>query len=264
MPESDEDLTRFAAEGAPSLPPGGTGFVDHETARVWYGVYGSGAPVVLLHGAFDNSEDWGYQVPALLAAGHRAVLVDSRGRGRSTLGGRPLSFSLLAGEVVAVLDALGLGRAAVVGWSDGAVIGLTLAMTRPDRVSRLFAFGVAAHLDGLKDFEPSPILGRVFTRAKADYARLSPEPDGFEAMAARVNHLDEVEPVYTREQLASIAVPVTIAQGEHDEFVRPEHSDYLVATIPGARKVLLPGTGHFAMLQRPDDFNRALLEFLAS
>ena len=261
----DDDLTRFEREGAPPLPAGGDqGVLEHDGARIWYGSYGSGPPVVLLHGAFDNSEDWGFQVPALVAGGYRPVLIDSRGRGRSTLGPQPLSFALLAAEVVAVMTALGIEAPAVVGWSDGVVIGLELAITHPDRIRRLFAFGVAADLGGLKDFEPSPILNRVFSRAQRDYARLSPEPGNFEIMAAEVNRLDEAEPNYTADQLKGIQVPIAIVRGEHDEFVRPEHSRYLAASIPGARLIELQGVSHFAMLQRPDDFSRALLDFLAA
>ena len=217
----------------------------------------------MLHGALDNSEDWGYQAAPLVLAGHRVILIDSRGRGRSTLGTEPLSIALLTEEVVAVLDHLGVERPAVVGWSDGAVIALTLAINHGDRAGSVFAFGVAADPSGLKEFDPgSPLLPRVFACARRDYARLAPEPEKFALMAEQVNSLDEIEPRYSAAQLASIRVPVTIALGEHDEFIRPEHAGYLVATIPGARRVDLPGVSHFAMLQRPDAFNRALLEFL--
>lgn len=259
----DDDLIHFAAEGAPPLPAGGeAGYVDWEGARIWYGLYGRGSPVVLLHGSFDNSQDWGYQVRALTEAGYSAITIDSRGRGRSTLGTKPLTFELLAGEVLAVLDALAIDRSAFVGWSDGAIIALTLAMTRPARVGAVFAFGVIADLGGLKEFEPSPVLDRAFGRAKRDYARLAPAPDSFGTMAREVNRMDESEPNYSARDLVRIRAPVAIVMGEKDEFVRPEHTDYLAAAIPNAERVILPGVSHFAMLQRPDEFNRAMLAFL--
>lgn len=264
MPEPDPDLIRFEAEGAPALHDGEAGHVEYEGARIWFGSYGSGPAVVLLHGAFDNSEDWGYQVPALTAAGYRVIAIDSRGRGRSTLGPQPLTFALLSEEALRVLDTLGLEQAAFVGWSDGGVIALELAMRHPERVKRVFAFGVAADLTGLKEFEQTPLLDRVFGRAKRDHARLSPEPEGFAATAAQVNRLDETEPNYSAAELAGIRVPITVVRGEQDEFIRPEHTEYLAATIPGARHVILPGVSHFAMLQRPDDFNRAVLDFLGA
>ena len=265
----DDDLTRFEAEGAPPLPPGRSGQVEHRGARVWYGDFGpeeaggqARNPAVLLHGSFDNSDDWGHQVAALVAAGRRVIAVDSRGRGRSTLGPETLTFELLATEVLAVLDSLGVGRADLVGWSDGAIIALQLAMTRPERVGRVFAFGVVGDLGGLKEFEFRPILGRVFARARRDHARLSPEPGGWEAMAQEVNRLDETEPNFSPDDLGRIRAPVAIVLGENDEFIRPEHADQLARAIPGAIRVTLPGVSHFAMLQRPAEFNRALLDFL--
>ena len=85
MDPHDDDLIRFEAEGALPLPATpDQGHVDHDGARIWYAAYGAGPTVILLHGGLGNSGNWGYQVPALVAAGHRAVLVDTRGHGRST------------------------------------------------------------------------------------------------------------------------------------------------------------------------------------
>ena len=116
MPHIDDDLRHFALHGAAPRPAGGEeGHVEFATARIWYASYGSGEAVVLLHGAFDNGEDWGYQIPALVASGHRAILVDNRGRGRSTLGTQTLSYELMADEVLAVMDTLGISKFSVVG-----------------------------------------------------------------------------------------------------------------------------------------------------
>ena len=218
---------------------------------------------MLLHGAFDNSEDWGYQVPALVASGHRAILIDNRGRGRSTLGTESLVVRADGGR-----SGRGDGRAgdckfSVVGWSDGATIGLILAMKHSSRVSNVFAFGGSMDLGGVKDVDPSmPILGLVFGRAKKDYARLSPEPGAFDVMRKAVSHMMQTQPNYTAPELAAIRTRVAIAVGANDEFIKPEHTAYLVRTIPGARLISLPNVSHFAMMQRPDDFNRAMLDFL--
>ena len=260
----DDELRRFAADGAAPLPAADAqGCVEHDTARIWYGVYGSGPPVILLHGAFDNSEDWGYQVAALVDAGFRAVTIDNRGRGRSTLGTKPLSYGLQAAEVLAVMDALDLDCAAIVGWSDGAIIALTLAMTSPSRVDRVFAFGTAMDQSGLKDVSmDNPLLGRVFGRAKQDYARLSPVPEAFEATANALSPMHATEPNHTAAELATIQTRVAVVLGEFDEFVTMEHADYLARQIPGAERIILPGVSHFALLQRPGEFNNAMLAFL--
>ena len=128
MASHDDDLARFEAEGAAPLPVTAEhGYVEHEGARIWYASYGAGAPVILLHGGLGNSGNWGYQVPVLVERGYRAVLIDSRGHGRSTRDARPYSYELMASDVVAVMDALGVERAAMVGWSDGACTALILA-----------------------------------------------------------------------------------------------------------------------------------------
>ena len=159
----DEDLSHYAAHGTPPLPtPVRELRVSHAGASIWCGVYGEGAPVLLLHGAFNQAADWSRQIAALTAAGYGAIAIDNRGRGRSTLGAEPLSYALEAEEVLAVMDALELPAAAIVGWSDGAIIGLTLAMRHPQRVGRVFAFGTVMHLDGLKPLDmDDPVLGRM-------------------------------------------------------------------------------------------------------
>ena len=80
----DDDLGRFEAEGAAPLPvTNDQGYIENEGTRLWYASYGSGAPVILLHGGLGHSGNWGYQVPALVSAGYRVILIDSRGHGRS-------------------------------------------------------------------------------------------------------------------------------------------------------------------------------------
>ncbi len=86
------------------------GFLEHDGARIWYATYGSGYPVILLHGGLGNSGNWGYQVPALTQSGYRAIVIDSRGHGRSTRDARPYSYDLMAGDVLAVMDALHLDK----------------------------------------------------------------------------------------------------------------------------------------------------------
>jgi pimeloyl-ACP methyl ester carboxylesterase len=129
MHASDDDLTRFEAEGATPLPAASEeAYVQNDGARIWYATYGSGAPVVLLHGGLGHSGNWGYQLPALVDAGYRGVLIDSRGHGHSTRDARPYSYELMASDVLGVMDSLGLQQAALVGWSDGACTALIVAM----------------------------------------------------------------------------------------------------------------------------------------
>src|SRR5712691_5580039 len=101
---------------------------------------GSGSPVILLHGGMGHSGNWGYQVPALVGTGYRAVLIDSRGHGRSTRDARPYTYELMASDVLAVMDALHIEKADLVGWSDGACAALILASKAPMRVAGVLFF----------------------------------------------------------------------------------------------------------------------------
>jgi pimeloyl-ACP methyl ester carboxylesterase len=97
MQEHDDDLLKFEADGAAPLPVADDqGYVEHDGARIWYAAFGAGAPVVLLHGGLGHSGNWGCQVPALVERGYRAVVIDSRGHGRSTRDERPYSYELMA------------------------------------------------------------------------------------------------------------------------------------------------------------------------
>jgi pimeloyl-ACP methyl ester carboxylesterase len=258
----DDELKKFETQGALPLPsPSDVGYIENDGARLWYGVYGSGAPVILLHGGLGHSGNWGYQVPALVEAGCRAVLMDSRGHGRSTRDERPFSYELMASDVLALMDALHLETAALVGWSDGACTALILAAKSPSRVAGVFFFACNMDPSGLKAFEVTPALNRCFARHAKDYKELSATPERFETFVEDVSLMGRTQPNFSAQDLANIMVPVTVAQSEHDEFIKREHADYLARTIPGAKFVLLNNVSHFAPLQRPDLFNAAILKF---
>lgn len=260
----DDDLRAFEANGAAPLPVAAQeSYVEHDGARIWYAGHGSGRPVILLHGGLGQSGNWGYQVPALVRSGYRAVLIDSRGHGRSTRDARPFSYELLASDVLAVMDEIGLDNAALVGWSDGACVALILGAHTPARVAGVFFFGCTMDPGGTKDLEPSPIVDRCFRRHAQDYARLSATPDQFEAFCAAVGLMQKTQPNYSAADLAHIRVPVAVVQSERDEFITHEHAEYLARVIPRAELTILAGVSHFAPLQRPEQFNGAIRAFLA-
>lgn len=263
MDSYDDDLIRFEAEGAAPLPDADLqGYLEHDGARIWYAVYGTGMPVILLHGGLGHSGNWGYQVPTLVRNGYRAVLIDSRGHGRSTRDERPYTYELMASDVLVVLDTLQIKDAAFVGWSDGAVIALILAKQTPARVAGVFYFACNMDPNGTKKFELTPIIQRCISRHVKDYAELSLTPDQFDELSEAVGLMQRTQPNYSAEQLAQIRVPVAIVHSEHDEFIKREHAEYLARTIPNAEFIFLPDVSHFAPLQRPEQFNAVLLAFL--
>jgi pimeloyl-ACP methyl ester carboxylesterase len=172
-------------------------------------------------------------------------------------------YELMASDVLAVMNSLRLEKAAVVGWSDGACIALVLAMQTPARVAGVFFFGCNMDPSGTKEIAwPNPILNRCLGRHAKDYDRLSATPGQFKEFSEAVGQMMKTQPNYSARDLADIRVPVSIVQSEHDEFIKPEHAEYLARSIPAAQLILLPGVSHFAPLQRPDQFNTVLRSFL--
>jgi pimeloyl-ACP methyl ester carboxylesterase len=219
--------------------------------------------VILLHGGLGHSGNWGYQVPALVRNGYRVVLIDSRGHGRSTRDARPYTYELMASDVSAVMDALRIEKAGLVGWSDGACTALILASKTSARIAGVFFFACNMDPSGAKQItELSPILKRCISRHSQDYKKLSTTPDQFDVFSRAVGLMQRTQPNYSANDLARINAPVAIAHSEHDEFIIREHAEYLARSIPNAEFIYLPGVSHFAPLQRSKQFNSAMLAFL--
>jgi pimeloyl-ACP methyl ester carboxylesterase len=259
----------FATERWQTLPPtpapvpGETkGIADVNGIHLFYATIGAGKPVVLLHGGLANCDYWGNQVRAL-APHHQVILVDSRGHGRSSRSKAPFGYDLMTDDVVALLDHLHIARADIVGWSDGAIIGIDMALRHRDRVGRVFAFGANTNLAGLnQNVEQNPNFAAFVKRAADDYKRLSPTPTEFDAFNAQISHMWDSQPSWTDAQLKTVTTPILIADGDHDEGIKLDHTVYMARTIPNAGLLILPNASHFAFLQDPALFNTAMLEFI--
>jgi pimeloyl-ACP methyl ester carboxylesterase len=194
---------------------------------------------------------------------HTVILVDSRGHGRSTRDQRPYGYDLMADDVVGLLDTLHIAKADVVGWSDGGILGLDLALRHPHRIGRIFAFAANTVTSGVQEgVEKNPTFARFIARAGREYAKLSPTPKDYHAFVAQISKMWETEPNWTDAQLRSIKAKVLVVDGDHDEAIKRGHTEYIAATIPGAGLLILPNTSHFAFLQDPSRFNAAMLHFL--
>ncbi|WP_316195541.1 MULTISPECIES: alpha/beta hydrolase [unclassified Bradyrhizobium] len=235
--------------------------------KIYYRVYGQapqqgGTPVILLHGGLANADYWGHQVEAL-APHHMVVVIDSRGHGRSTRDARAYGYDLMADDVVALMDELKIAKADIVGWSDGGIIGLDLALRHKDRVGKVFAFAANSVTSGVKDgVEKNPTFAAFIERAGHEYRSNSATPNAYEDFVAQISKMWAEQPNWSDAQLQSITSPVWIVDGDHDEAIKREHTEYLAATIPHAGLLILPNTSHFAFLQDPELFNAAMLRFL--
>ena len=168
----------------------------------------------------------------------------------------------MASDVLAVMDAIHLERAGLVGWSDGACTALVLASKAAARVAGVFFFACNMDPSGTKEVEFTPTLQRCFGRHVKDYARLSATPDQFDEFSEAIGLMQRTQPNYSANDLAQISIPVAIIHSEQDEFIKREHAEYLARSIPNAELIDLPGVSHFAPLQRPQQFNTAILRFL--
>lgn len=259
----------FAGERWQSLPPtpapvagAQAGYAEVNGIRLYYSKLGHGSPVVLLHGGLGNADYWGLQAKAL-AARHTVISVDSRGHGRSTRDARPYGYDLMADDVIAQLDQLKIPRADFVGWSDGAILGLDLAMRYPQRVGKVFAYAANTQTSGVKEgVENNPTFAAYIERAGQEYTRLSPTPKEYPAFVEQIGHMWASQPNWSDADLAKIKTPVLIVDGDHDEAIKREHTEYMAQAIPGAGLLILPNVSHFAFLQDPGLFNAALEHFL--
>jgi pimeloyl-ACP methyl ester carboxylesterase len=260
--------SRLVLPPTPSLP---LGTIDKHlqigSARIWYAEWGNvatGEAVLLLHGGLGNSNYFGNLIPALVSRGYHVIAMDSRGQGRSTRSLQHITYHLMATDVIALLDALKIERVDLIGWSDGGNIGLDVAVDHPDRLRRLFVYGANSNSSALIDgFQRAPAYAAYAQRVRQEYAALAPVPSDWDAFNADIDKMWETLPNFTRQQLHSIRVPTTIADGQYDELFKPEHPRYIASAIPNARLVILPNEGHFAILQDPAVFNAAVLTFLA-
>ena len=246
----------------PALPtPQATGHAAVNGVSIWYATFGSGPPVVLLHGGLANSNYWGHQIP-VLAQKHQVIVMDSRGHGRSTRDSQPYGYDLMASDVIGLMDYLGVAKAAIVGWSDGAILGLDLAMKHPGRVSRLFAFAANSDPSGVKDVAKSPVFNQFIARAEKEYGALSATPRQYKKFVEEISTMWATQPHWTVEQLRTIKVPTWIVDADHDEAIFRENTELMAREIPNAGLLLQPEVSHFSMLQDPDQFVADVLRFL--
>lgn len=263
MPKSTLKAWQIIPE-TPSLPKTGKmGYVPINKANIWYAEYGTGSSVVLLHGGLVNSNYWGKLVSVLQKKYH-VIVIDSRWHGRSTLGTTKLSYSLMANDVLHVLDFLNVKSAAIIGWSDGANIGLEIAIHHPDRITKLFALGGNSSPDATLDVTESPSFDSFSKRIEKEYLVLSPTPslDNFRILCKLVEKMWVTEPSFSTEMLKKISAPTWIVTGDHDEAIKRSNSEFMAATIPSAGLLIEPNAGHFVFLQYPGKFNDDVLHFL--
>jgi pimeloyl-ACP methyl ester carboxylesterase len=254
------DLPRARESGYVNLSSG----VD-----IWYGQFGAPlkesikhhfSPILFLHGGFANSQYFGQQISALIKDRKRSTVIsiDSRMQGRSTGLDQPITYELMRQDVVGVLDHFNIPSATVVGWSDGGIIGLDLAINAPSRLDRLFAFGATYSPANINaSIGNSPVWSDYVSRVEEEYAELSPTPGGFAELSRKINELFSELPNYTQSDMAKIpnqyqdcegAPLIWIVDGADEEAVNRDVPTTLHNWIPASGLVILPSSSHFALV----------------
>ena len=224
--------------------------IDH-----YYVEKGKGTPIILLHGNGESSDYFKGQIDEFSGQYHVYAL-DTRGHGRTPRGDKPFTIRQFADDLLGFMDRHQIGKAHLLGFSDGGNTAMVFAIRHPDRVDRLILNGANLNADGVKRSTQIPIeigyrIARRFS-ARSDSARRNAEMLGL-----MVN-----DPDVSPEDLAGIRAKTLVIAGTRD-MIREEHTRMIAECIPDSRLVFLKGT-HFIANRHPGEFNRAVLDFLRS
>jgi pimeloyl-ACP methyl ester carboxylesterase len=241
-----------------------SGMAPVNDIEMYYATYGDPAnpALLLLHGGLGNADYFVNQIP-VFSEKYYVIAADSRGHGRSTMSEQQIGYALMASDVLALLDYLEIEAVNLVGWSDGGIIGLDIAINHPDRLIKLVAYGANYNPSGVRtDVGESERFNQYIEMAAGDYVKLSPTPDGFDAFLANIGNMWATEPNLTPEQLGSITTPTLILDGMLEEAIYVEHALEMAKLIPTADLLLMSGIGHFAMWDKTEEFNHIVLDYL--
>lgn len=223
------------------------------------------APIIFLHGGLGSARSWGHQVE-FFSKNYRVITPESRGQGRSTDSNAPLTYHLMAEDMIRLMDKLKIPSAYIVGWSDGGNIGIDMAIHHPARVKKLVAYGANINPTGLQNHFLEYL--RTVTPEKmqrdngSDYLALSSHPEKLPIIAEKIRKMWLAEPQFTPAQLAKITTPTLVMDGAQEELIRVDHAQEIAAAIPNAKLMMLPNVGHYATFKTPKLWNDAVADFL--
>ena len=245
----------------------------------WYTVQGAGnETVLLLHGGLSNSDAMLDSIGGPLGERRRVTAFDRRGHGRTADTPEAFHYESMVDETIAFIEHIG-GPVHIVGWSDGGIVGLLLALRRPELVGRLVAIGTNYHWNVLPDLPGAAAAdeGGVDVTPEAEsgdsgivalmaaaYAERSPDgPDHFAVVAEKGFHLFGIEPELTAEDLARVSVPVLVMAAD-DDLIPLSHTAAFFAGLPEAQLAIVPGASHGLPIEHPQEVVGLIERFLRS
>jgi pimeloyl-ACP methyl ester carboxylesterase len=248
----------------PAMPAAvSSGYAPVNGIQMYYATYGAGEPILLIHGGLGHADIWANQV-AEMSKTNLVIVADSRGHGRSSRNEQPYGYDLMASDYLALMDFLKVSKVDLVGWSDGGIIGLDIALSHPERLNHLFAQAANVTVDGVNpDVMNNKTFAGYIDRMGKDYEKMSKTPNQYNAFVDQISKMWATQPAWTKEQLATIKTPTAIVQGDHDEAILLKHTEYMASVIPGSKLIILKDASHFAMLQDPAGYTKAAMDFFA-
>lgn len=222
--------------------------------NMYYETYGAGAPLLMIHGNGGSISNFMYQVPYFSKA-YKVIVADSRAQGKSVDTGDSLSYEMMADDFNALLDTLHLDSCFVIGWSDGGIDGLLLAMRHPDKVKKLAVTGANLWPDTTA---VDPIIYDWAMKYNASFKKLKQTPEI--RNNSKVAHLLSYEPHITTGQLKKIKCPTLVIGGDHD-VILPKHTLLIAESIPRSYLWIVPNSGHSTPIYYKDQFNEVVNNF---
>jgi pimeloyl-ACP methyl ester carboxylesterase len=230
----------------------------------WVEDRGAGAEtVVLLHGGMSNSDLLLDAFGDQLTEYFRVVAFDRRGHGYTADTSAPFHYEDMAAETIGVLEQVVGGRVHLVGWSDGGIVGLVVAMRSPELVDRLVVIGTNFHYDGVLPLEleeDSPVAAQLF---EAYVARSPDGPDHFGDVFQKFLVMTTTEPTLGSGDVATITAPTLVMVGD-DDLPRLSHTCDLYEALPAGQLCVIPGTSHTLPIERPAEVARVVIDFLTA
>lgn len=229
-------------------------YADIRGFKMYYETYGTGEPLLIIHGNGGSIADFNFQIP-FFEKNYQVILADSRAQGKSADEGDSLSYEMMADDLNALLEVLKLDSCYVIGWSDGGINGLLLAMRHPDKVKKLAITGANLWPDSTA---VDPYVWKITLEGYIALQKQAPSPQQKKQM--KLMRLLSFEPNITTKQLAVISCPTLVMGGDHD-VIRPEHTMLIAQSIPKSYLWIIPNSGHSVPIFKSVAFNNTILEF---
>ena len=231
-------------------------YVELNGIKMYHEAYGSGDPVLVIHGNGQSIADMHFQV-SHFAGKYRVIVADSRGHGKSGIGTGQLTYIQMMEDYNALLEHLGLTGANVIGWSDGGIVALLLAIHHPDKVNKMATMGANLRPD---DSAVDPNVGEVLQPLSEMFDEMIASKDASADWQLQRQLMDLLmtQPDIPIESVQKIEAPVLVMAGDKD-IIRAQHSFEIFENLPKAHLAILPGQTHWAPATDPVGFN-ALVE----